>query len=158
MTWRLLPLLPLLAALAACGGPQDRYGARETATEAAQRIAAIAAADWAAAESVTVTLDEYSFAPDALNLRAGRIYALTLVNAGAAAHTFTAPGFFRAIAMRPPAPGQGAHGVAPLESVALGEGQSRTLAFVAVTPGAYALACERPLHGVFGMKGTIRIE
>jgi len=151
-------VLPLLAALAACGGPQDRFGARETASEAAQRIAAISAADWGAAEAVTVTLDEFSFTPDALTFRGGRTYALTLVNAGGSAHTFTAPEFFRAVAMRPPGPGQGAHGEAPLESVALGEGESRTLEFVAVTPGTYALKCERPLHSTFGMTGTIVIE
>lgn len=150
--------LPLLAALAACGGPQDRFGEPESATAASQRIAAITAADWSNAEAVTVTLDEFSFAPDTLAFRGGRTYALTLVNAGSSAHTFTAPEFFRAVAMRPPDPGQGAHGAAPLESVALDGGASRTLEFVAVTPGSYKLKCERPLHSIFGMTGTLTIE
>lgn len=154
------PFIPvlLLAALAACGAPQDRYSARETATEASQRLAAISAANWTAAEAVTVTLDEFSFAPDALTLRGGRTYALTVVNAGDSDHTFTAPEFFRAVAMRPPAPGQGAHGAAPLASVALEAGARRTLEFVTVAPGSYRLECERPLHSIFGMHGTIVIE
>ena len=151
-------VLPLLAALGACGGPADRYGAAETAAAASGRAAAAAAVDWAKAEAVTVTLDEFAFAPDAVTFRAGRPYALTLVNAGGSGHTFTAPEFFRAIALRAPSPGAGTGAQGALESVALAAGARRTLEFVAVTPGAYALKCERPLHSVFGMKGTIRIE
>jgi len=154
----IIAVLPLLAALAACGAPQDRFGAPESAAAVSQRAAAVSAADWSKAEDVTVTLDEFSFTPDALTFRAGRAYRLTLVNAGGGAHTFTAPEFFRAVAMRPPGPGQGAHGEAPLESVALGEGESRTLEFVAAIPGTYELKCERPLHSTFGMHGTITIE
>jgi len=154
----IIAVLPLLVALTACGAPQDRFGTSETATEASQRIAAISAADWSKAEDVTVTLDEFSFTPDALTFRAGRTYKLTLVNAGGTGHTFTAPEFFRAVAMRPPAPGQGAHGEAPIESIAVDDGQRRTVEFVAVTPGEYKLKCERPLHSAFGMHGTITIE
>jgi len=150
--------LPLLAMLASCGEPQDRYGTPETATAASQRIAAVSTANWKKAEAVTVTLDEYSFTPDKLVFKGGRTYALTLVNAGTSAHTFTAPEFFRAIAMRPPEPGQGAHGAAPLEAVALEPGASRTLEFVAIAAGTYPLKCERPLHSTFGMHGTITIE
>lgn len=151
--------LPALLALAACGAPQDRYGAPGSAVEASQRAAAAAAADWSRAEAVTVTLDEFSFAPDALVFRAGRPYALTLVNVGSADHTFTAPAFFRAIALRRPAATAtaGAQG-APLDSVAVAAGQRRTLEFVPVTQGTYPLRCERPLHAAFGMTGKITIE
>lgn len=157
MTWRLLPLLPLLAGLAACGTPQDRYGGPGSAAAAAQQAAATAGVDWKKAEAVTVTLDSYDFTPDALRFRAGAAYRLTLVNADGSGHTFAAPAFFRAVVLRP-AEGAGAGRAAPLEAVAVAPGQSRMLEFVAVTPGAYELECDRPLHAMFGMKGTLVIE
>jgi uncharacterized cupredoxin-like copper-binding protein len=154
----LLALLPL----AACGGPADRYGAPQSAGEAAQLAATAAAADWARAEALTVMLDSYEFVPNALTFRAGRAYRLTLVNDGDSAHTFAAPEFFRAVAARALIPGGAApeagQPAPPLESVALAAGARRTLEFVAVTPGSYDLECDRPLHGVFGMTGTLRIE
>lgn len=152
----ILVLPPLLAALAACGAPQDRYGAAVTAAAASQRAAALSAADWSKAEAVTVTLDEFSFAPDALTFQGGRTYRLTVVNEGGSDHTFTAPEFFRAVAVR--APDSGAQAAAALESIAVGAGASRTVEFVAVSPGEYKLECERPLHSIFGMHGTMTIE
>ncbi len=155
-------LLSTLLLVAACGGPEDRHGAPVTAAEAARLAATASAADWSRAQAVTVTLDAFEFAPETLTFRAGRAYALTLVNNGDSAHTFAAPDFFRAVAVRAPAPGAAGPGDAepapPLESIALAAGARRTLEFVAVTPGTYALDCDRPLHDVFGMTGTIRIE
>ncbi len=157
MTWRLLPLLPLLAGLAACGPPQDRYAGPQSAAAAAQQAAATAGTNWSKAESVTVTLDSYEFTPAALRFRAGAAYRLTLVNANGSGHTFAAPEFFGAVALRP-AEGAGAGRAAPLQAVAVAPGASRVLEFVAVTPGTYELECDRPLHGMFGMNGTLTIE
>lgn len=145
---RYLLFLALLL-VAACGRLEDRYGEPGSGyvEDAAARTAA---ADFSKAEAVTVGLDSFEFAPDALVFRAGRPYSLTLVNHGKGGHTFTAPEFFRAIAVRSQA--------SLLESIALEAGQSRTLEFVPVRAGTYELECERPLHGVFGMTGSIRIE
>ena len=60
--------------------------------------ARVAAADWSTAETVEVMLSEYAFAPAMLTFEAGEPYRLVLRNGGSSDHTFTGPGFFRAIA------------------------------------------------------------
>lgn len=155
-----MPRYPLFLALflvAACGRLEDRYGAPGSGY-VADRAAHIAAADWSRAQAVTVALDEFAFAPEALTFRAGRPYSLTLVNGGGSGHSFTAPGFFRAIAVRSLAAPGGVKRAPLLESIALEAGRSRTLDFVPVRAGTYDLECDRPLHDVFGMTGSIRIE
>jgi uncharacterized cupredoxin-like copper-binding protein len=151
------PLFLALLLVAACGRPEDQYGAPGSGYVEDQ-AAHTAAADWSQAEAVTVALDEYAFAPEALTFLAGRPYALTLVNDGDAGHTFTAPGFFRAIAVRSLATAEGKKPAPLLESIAVEAGRSRTLEFVPLRAGTYELQCDRPLHDVFGMTGSIRIE
>lgn len=158
MPMRAIPLFLLCLGLAACGGVADRYGASDGAVAPAL---APRDADWSTAQAVTVHLESFDFDPDILTFRAGRPYALTLVNDSGSTHTFTAPGFFRAIAVRSLSGGDGGGalpGDRPLESIALAPGETRRLDFVPVRPGGYALECERPLHAVFGMTGMLRIE
>ena len=151
------PLFLALLLVAACGRLEDQYGAPGSGY-VDDPAAQIAAADWSKAEAVTVALDEYAFAPDALVFRAGRPYSLTLMSDGEGGHTFTGPGFFRAIAVRSLATAEGMKRAPLLDSIALEAGQSRTLDFVPVRAGTYDLQCDRPLHDIFGMTASIRIE
>ena len=100
----MLLLLPASAMLAAC----------ETATptpavsSAAPKPSGQMTADWSRVGAVSLTLSDFHFAPDDLELRRGTPYRLHLVNASTGAHTFTSAPFFKAIAVRRSAQGTGA--------------------------------------------------
>jgi len=79
-------VLPLLSARGAGGA-------------VASPEAALLGVDWRDAERLTVTMVDFSFAPDHLELRAGVPYRLRLRNQGERAHGFHASGFFAAIAL-----------------------------------------------------------
>lgn len=154
---RLFYVLCGLLAVTGCGAPGDRYGDPANDSPTAAR-AVPAGIDWSAAERVTIRLSDFEFAPDTPVFRAGTPYLLLLENDGGSGHTFTAPEFFRAVALHDLTPATGERPPGILESVAVKGGQQRTLRFVPVTAGTYPLVCERPLHDVFGMHGTIRVE
>ena len=132
---------PLL--LGACTGPPAQPGP-----------AAPAGVAWAEARPVEVTLDEYAFRPERLALRVGEPVRLRLVNAGARAHDFTAPGFFASAATRP-----GDAAAAALRaaggSLDVPAGTTREVTLLPLQPGTWPLDCDKPLHGMFGMTGEI---
>ena len=120
-----------------------------------QRIANI---DWSKAETVEIALTEYDFMPSSLDFRQGRPYRLHLVNKGGHVHDFASKPFFQSIAAaRLAAPGATTE-MPRLESIGLESGEAKDLYFVAVTPGTYAFECREPLHAMFGMTGTARID
>jgi uncharacterized cupredoxin-like copper-binding protein len=152
-TYLIAFLLPLLAGCAV----SDRLApADAAATE--QVEAATAGVDWTQAETVTVELSEFAFAPQDLALVAGQPYRLRLVNVGGSAHTFTAPAFFAAVAVDRLETPDGTLTAPLLESVALGAGEAKDLLLVPVKAGDYPLDCEKPLHASFGMIGSITIS
>lgn len=152
-----VPVVLLCASLAACGGVEDRYGGPD-AGFVENPATVTGEADWDTAAAVTVRLSSYEFAPDVVLFRAGRPYALTLVNDSGSAHTFRAPEFFRSIAVRSLTGRDGGAPRGTLETIALEPGEARRLDFVPVRPGTYRVECDRPLHAVFGMTATLRIE
>ncbi len=86
-----------LAILTGCAGGDvvlERPGAGYVRDIAART----ANVDWSKAETVTVTLSEFRFAPARLSFQSGVPYRLRLRNAGTRDHTFVSPGFFKAIA------------------------------------------------------------
>lgn len=155
--WRRFYILCGMLALGACTALDDRYGdpASGYPADADKRLARV---DWRKAERVTVRLSAFKFTPEMLVFKTGRPYELVLVSGGAAGHTFTAPAFFRAVAVQGLSFSDGESRRPTLESVAVGPGEARIIRLVPVTAGTYDLTCERPLHDIFGMDGTIRIE
>jgi uncharacterized cupredoxin-like copper-binding protein len=140
-----LPLVLFLTACAAAPSIEPPAGAAARA----------AVADWSRAATITLTLDEFEFSPAQFALRAGDPVRLRLVNAGARAHDFTSPEFFRAVALRPDmaAPVLAAGG-----SVEVPAGEARDVFLVALTPGHYLYECGKPLHASLGMRGRITVE
>jgi uncharacterized cupredoxin-like copper-binding protein len=111
----------------------------------------IAEAGAPAAQEVTVVLSDYRFTPDHLLFRHGVAYRLLLENSGKELHEFTAPDFFKAVALDTPdalVPGG--------REVVLGPGQRKELRFVASTAGRFAMSCAD--HDWAGMTGQIVIE
>ncbi len=146
----------LALALGGCAAGDDGFATSPAGyvQDAGPRVAA---ADWAAAETVEIVLSEYEFEPADLTFRAGTPYRLRLRNTGDATHYFAAADFFKAIAaQRLTRPGDAVE-TPLLTSIAVPPGASKTLSFVPVERGAYDVECTAPLHAVFGMVGTATI-
>ncbi len=114
--------------------------------------------DWSKAETVTVTLSEFRFAPARLNFQSGVPYRLRLRNAGTRDHTFTSPGFFRAIAAEKLVAADGEIARPYLQSIAVPPGAEKELFFVPVKTAVYDVKCTVILHESFGMEGKISVR
>lgn len=108
--------------------------------------------DFAGAETVTVELDNFRFAPPELDLRAGRPYVLKIVNTASGGHDFTAPEFFAAAV------------VAADDAALIASGQvelhGRETAAIRLVPavGEYRLVCTHFGHTAMGMTGRIIVR
>jgi uncharacterized cupredoxin-like copper-binding protein len=108
------------------------------------------ATDWSKAQKVAVVTVEYAFKPADLTFRQGVAYRLHLDNQGKETHEFTAPDFFKAIAMHNPDVVN-----ADRTEIVIQPGQKKDLYFVAKQPGSYNLRCAD--HDWAGMVGDITI-
>lgn len=120
----------------------------------------VKATDWDKMQTITVELDEHSYAPQNIELKAGQPYKLELKNRGEKKHYFTAPEFYKAIATRKVQ----ANGLGEVKApyftaleVAAANGQL-DLYFVPVTKGQYPVYCTIDDHREQGMEGMIVIE
>ena len=101
---------------------------------------------------VSVTMENFKFEPNAVQLRAGVPTLLHLVNNAGGGHNFTAPQFFAAAR------------VAPASQSLIHDGKVEVAKHSAVdielTPaaGQYPLKCSHTLHAAFGMTGSIVVR
>ena len=153
-------LIAIIAAmtlgLAGCAGGEDVFG-EPGAGYVEDMAAPVAAADWSQAETITVALAEYEFAPAALSFRRGVPYRLRIENSGGATHFFASEGFFKAIAAQRLKTPEGEIDMPYLRSIAVAPGAVKELFFVPVKKGQYDLECTAPLHSLFGMVGGIQV-
>lgn len=124
--------------------------------------AVVKAANWDAMETVNVELDEHSFTPQNLKLKAGQPYKLVIKNVGEKDHYYTAAEFFKSVAWRKvqtPKP-YGGEIKAPYFSAveAYKNGGSVELFFVTVNKGQFEVVCTIEDHKEQGMRGTITVE
>jgi uncharacterized cupredoxin-like copper-binding protein len=108
--------------------------------------------DFSQATPIEVKLSSYKFTPSTVRLKAGRAYALELVNEASKHHTFAAPEFFAAAKVAPGDAAKIAEG-----EVELDPRQSVTIHLIP-SAGQYKLACTMFGHALLGMKGTINVE
>jgi uncharacterized cupredoxin-like copper-binding protein len=109
------------------------------------------AADWSAAQILTVTTGEYEFAPKRLVFKRGVAYRLHIDNRGSEMHEFTAPEFFKDAEIRDPAVLN-----ADRTEIEIPPGKAKDLEFVAQRAGRYKLRCSD--HDWAGMIGEITVE
>ena len=150
----------LAAAVLASGGcvpAVDVFG-EPGAGYVADAAALTASADWSNAETVTVSLSEFAFAPTSVTFRARTPYRLVIKNTGGQTHFFVSDGFFRAIAARTLRSADGEIENPYLEKIAVAPGATKELLFIAVNSGTYELACTAFLHETFGMTGRISVR
>ena len=133
--------------------------AADPVTDAA---AIVKAANWDAMETVTIELDEHSFAPQDLKLKAGQPYRMVIKNAGEKDHYYTAAEFFKSVAWRKaqtPRPHGGEIKAPYFTAVeAYKDGGSVELFFVTVNKGKFEVVCTIEDHKDQGMHGTITVE
>jgi len=120
-------------------------------------VIALAAATPATAQPqrpavVSVTLSNFKFQPQALQLRAGVPTVLHLVNTAGGGHNFTAPEFFAAARVAPSSQAYVRQGKVEIPK--------HSAVDVLLTPaaGQYRLKCTHTLHSAFGMKGVIVVR
>jgi plastocyanin len=112
-------------------------------------LSLVAAPVGAQPAAVTIDVQNFSFAPTPLHLRAGQPVTLTFVNRSGSGHDFTAARFFanaRILA-----------GGAPDGEVELAPHQTRTITLVP-TAGTYKAHCSHFLHKQMGMSDVIVVN
>ena len=102
-------------------------------------------------ETVEIALTNFAFGPDALELEAGKAYALQFTNEGFP-HDYTAPEFFAAAQIAPEDAGSVVDGV-----VDVPPGGTVTVRLIPVA-GTYEVLCVKPGHADLGMKGSITVS
>jgi uncharacterized cupredoxin-like copper-binding protein len=110
-----------------------------------------AAADWSRARTVDVVAIEYRFEPNRLVFDVGVRYRLHLVDRGKEIHDFTAPEFFKTVALRNPGAMNEAH-----TGIAVRPGEAKDLYFVPRRAGHYPFGCAD--HDWAGMTGEITVQ
>lgn len=146
---------PILAVAVLAAGCSSGGGGGAPAASAPAGTAPPSYVAWDRAQKLEVVLDDYSFAPAQVVLRANQPYVLQLHNASGSRHTFTAPAFFRTAAL---GPGDASTQVQAAGGVSVAAGETTTIDVLPLRPGSYPLTCERPLHSLFGMTGEIVVQ
>jgi uncharacterized cupredoxin-like copper-binding protein len=102
MRYKDLALVSVLAVaaagLSACSGPRAQLGAAAPATAAVDKL--VRGAQWDNPAVADILLTDFAIAPAARTFVVGEAVRLQIRNTGNVAHTFSAPGFFEAVAIR----------------------------------------------------------
>jgi uncharacterized cupredoxin-like copper-binding protein len=120
---------------------------------AAQAAEAPAGTDWSRAQTINVSLSDFSFAPASLQLHANQPYRLHLTNSSSHGHNFDAPLLFAAAAVAPDDQSKIDDG-----SIEVAGGQSIDVKFVPNAAGSYKFHCSHFLHSAFGMTGKAVVQ
>lgn len=101
---------------------------------------------------VEIILDNFSYGPEEISLKAGHPVTLRLVNRGSGGHDFSAPEFFKAAKVD-----AGSATAIKGGTVEVAKGASVSIRLVPAS-GEYKLRCTHFLHSSFGMKGRIIVK
>ncbi len=109
---------------------------------------------------VTVTMKEFGFSPNVINVTAGKPVELTLINEGAVEHDFV----IAVIPVKDVSTSgmemdhmSGDHAEYDLHS-ATAAGATSTLTFTVTEPGTYEIICSVPGHKEAGMTGELIVK
>ena len=102
-----------------------------------------------AAPVQTIAMQSFSYAPNPIQLTAGKPITLNFVNRGGKGHDFTAPQFFAASRILSGSVAKG--------EVDLRGGGSASVTLIPAA-GTYAVHCGHPFHNMMGMHTTIVVR
>lgn len=116
-------------------------------------LAVLTTAASAHIQLITVTMSNYAFAPEKIELLADSDYELQFVNTSNKGHDFAAPELFAAGTVAPEDQAKVEDGKVEVEG-----GQTVELRFTPKKKGSYPVRCTHFLHASFGMTGTVTVE
>ena len=116
-------------------------------------LAVLTTAASAHIQLITVTMNNYAFAPEKIELLADSDYELQFVNTSNKGHDFAAPELFAAGTVVPEDRAKVEDGKVEVEG-----GQTVELRFTPKKKGSYPVRCTHFLHASFGMTGTVTVE
>lgn len=130
-----------------------------TQTLSDKRISEISKnADWTKTQTLIVSLEEYKFVPDQISFKIGIPYKLILKNNGKEKHYYTAPDFFKSIALRKVQTNDGEVKANYLTAIEVYPGKEMEIYFVPLKAGNFELICTIEGHSEKGMVGKIIVE
>ena len=153
---RTLFVLPLVLALAACAG-NDAVSTALPPNYLRDAPEIVAAADWSAPDTITVTLANYRFDPSELTFHRDHPTRLVLVNPTTSDHSVVAPQFFKEVAVRQLVGPGGAVPAPWISKVVVPAGQTREIWLVAARYGAYRFESDVTGDSALGMNGLINV-
>lgn len=114
---------------------------------------ALTSAASAHVQLVTITMSNYAFAPDKIELLADSDYQLHFVNGSSKGHDFSAVDLFSAGTVAPDDQSKVKDGAVEVEA-----GQTVDIRFTPKKKGSYPVRCTHFLHASFGMTGTVTVQ
>jgi len=105
------------------------------------------------ATPITISLTNYAFTPNTINLKAGTVYRLHFTNDGSKSHNFNAPEFFAGSQIA-----QADRGKIEDGSVELDSGQAVDVTVTPARAGTYSVDCTHFMHSLLGMHGKITVQ
>lgn len=102
---------------------------------------------------IEISMSNFAYAPNTLDLLAGSDYELHFVNTSSKGHDFAAPELFAAGTVAPEDRAKIVDGSVEVEG-----GATVDIRFTATKKGTYKFRCTHFLHTSFGMTGTAVIE
>ncbi|HEY2070322.1 MAG TPA: cupredoxin domain-containing protein [Rhizomicrobium sp.] len=106
-----------------------------------------------APQEIDISLTNFAFTPDALNLKAHTAYRLHLVNGASSSHNFAAADFFSAAQVAPADASKVKDG-----AIEVPKGQTVDVTVTPDRAGTYDLTCTHFMHTTFGMRGQIVVQ
>jgi uncharacterized cupredoxin-like copper-binding protein len=116
-------------------------------------LAVLTQAASAHVQLVTITMSNYAFTPDRIELLADSDYQLHFVNDSSKSHDFSARELFSAGTIAPDDQGKVQNGAVEVEA-----GATVDVRFTPKKKGSYPVRCTHFLHASFGMTGTATVE
>lgn len=153
---RLIFALPFLLGLAACAG-SDTISPALPPNYLGEAPRLIAETDWAAPETITVTLANFEFDPAVLTLHRNRATRLVFVNSTGKDHSVVSDQFFREVATHQVVGPTGTMAAPWLSKLVVPAGQTKELWLVPARYGAFPFECGVTGHSAFGMNGIINV-
>ena len=145
-------LLLTLACLAAQGMTRGYY---EHDLEARELLASV---DWEKAVVVEVALDDFSFAPQVIELERLRPTVLRLKNIGTQTHDMSGGNFFQVALIRQISVGAGRVVTPYIQSIQIRPKQLAEVWLLPVRTGSYSFQCNVMGHLERGMEGRVQVR
>jgi uncharacterized cupredoxin-like copper-binding protein len=153
---RVVAVMAGLLVLAGCAG-EDRLDRLQPGGFLAEAPQMVAAADWSAPDTVSMTLSDYAFTPNHITVHRNRPTRLVLRNVADGDHTFVSDGFFKTIAVKQVSGPAGLAAGPWVEKVVVPAGQTKELWFIPATYGSWGFQCSQPGHAMLGMTGVVDV-